>query len=119
LIEIVKRPQVSLKDINLIVVDFQNLLSRIDLNIDKLLERIEIEIKYNGYIDREKIVAEKINRLDKIKIHENINYDELKSISIEGRQKLKAISPQTIGQASRISGVSPADINVLLVYIGR
>jgi tRNA uridine 5-carboxymethylaminomethyl modification enzyme len=119
LLEIVKRPQISLKDINENLAEFKRFTEDLKTNIDNVLERAEIEIKYLGYIEREKIIADKIGRLDSIKIHESINYDELKSISIEGRQKLKAINPRTIGQASRISGVSPSDISVLLVHIGR
>ena len=119
LLEIVKRPQISLKDINENLAEFKCFTEDLKTNIDNILERTEIEIKYLGYIEREKIIADKIGRLDSIKIYESINYDELKSISIEGRQKLKAINPKTIGQASRISGVSPSDISVLLVHIGR
>ena len=83
------------------------------------MESAEISIKYDGYIEREKKLAEKIKRLETIKIEEAIDYDNLKSISTEARQKLKRIKPRTIGQASRISGVSPADISVLLVHMGR
>jgi tRNA uridine 5-carboxymethylaminomethyl modification enzyme len=119
LLEIVKRPQISLKGIYDNISDFKNYVDKKKTNIDNLLERAEIETKYVGYIEREKIIADKIGRLDNIIIHENINYDELNSISSEGRQKLKSINPKTIGQASRISGVSPSDISVLLVHIGR
>ena len=84
-----------------------------------MLESIEIECKYKGYIERESLIADKIKRLDKIKIEKNIDYHSLKSISTEGRQKLSRIKPMTIGQASRISGVSPNDINVLLLHMGR
>ena len=113
-IELIKRPEINLYKFN------QSILKTIDpkINID-LLENIEIEIKYNGYIDRERLLAEKVKRLEEIKIHESIDYNKLKSISIEGRQKLSKIRPKTIGQASRISGVSPSDINVILVHIGR
>jgi tRNA uridine 5-carboxymethylaminomethyl modification enzyme len=119
LIDIVRRPQISLKSMYNTISEFKAYVDNVKTDIDNLLERTEIEIKYEGYIEREKLIAEKIQRLDSIKIHENVNYDELKSISLEGRQKLKAINPKTIGQASRISGVSPSDINVLLVHIGR
>lgn len=114
IIELLKRPQINF-------IDFYNNYSTLfnhDIKND-LLDNIEIEIKYNGYIERERSLAEKIKRLDEIKIHENIDYNILKSISIEGRQKLSRIKPKTIGQASRISGVSPSDINVILVHIGR
>ena len=86
---------------------------------DELLESVEIRIKYKGYIQREKIIAEKIQRLDKVKIPDDINYAELISISTEGRQKLAKIKPANIGQAGRISGVSPSDVNILLMYLGR
>ena len=86
---------------------------------DEVLESVEISIKYRGYIDREKKIAEKIMRLENLMIPENFDFDKVQSLSIECRQKLKKYSPRTIAQASRISGVSPADISVLLVYFGR
>ena len=79
----------------------------------------EIEIKYSGYIHREKEMAEKMQRLENIKIKNRFNYQDLKEISTEGRQKLSAINPETLGQASRIPGVSPSDISVLLILLGR
>ncbi len=85
----------------------------------EILESAEIKIKYEGYIEREKLVALKIKRLDNLKIPDDINYSELISISTEGRQKLERIKPSTIGQAQRISGVSPSDISILLLYLGR
>ena len=99
--------------------DFKSLLDTIETNIIDLLERVEIDIKYRGYIERERIIANKISRLEDIAIHQNIDYHKLLSISTEARQKLSDIRPKTIGQAARISGVSPSDINVLLVHIGR
>ncbi len=87
--------------------------------MDEVLESAEIKIKYEGYIQREKIVAEKIQRLDKVKIPDDISYTELLSISTEARQKLSKIRPANIGQAGRISGVSPSDVNILLMYLGR
>jgi tRNA uridine 5-carboxymethylaminomethyl modification enzyme len=86
---------------------------------DDVVESAEILIKYEGYIDRETKMAEKIKRLEKIGIDEAIDYDSLRSISTEARQKLKRIKPRTIGQANRISGVSPSDISVLLIHMGR
>jgi tRNA uridine 5-carboxymethylaminomethyl modification enzyme len=85
----------------------------------EIAESAEIRIKYEGYIQRERIIAEKIKRLENVKIPEDIKYNELLSISTEGRQKLERIKPKDIGQAGRISGVSPSDINILLMYIGR
>lgn len=86
---------------------------------DEVLEQVEIKIKYKGYIDKELENVEKLNRLENIKIHSNFDYSKLNSISTEAKQKLMKFKPETIGQASRISGVSPSDINVLLIYMGR
>lgn len=83
------------------------------------IEQLGIRLKYKGYIDREKETAEKLSRLDYVKIPDKMEYDKLSSLSSEAKQKLKNISPKTIGQASRISGVSPSDISILLVYLGR
>ena len=87
--------------------------------IPEAIEQAEIEIKYGGYLNKEKESAAKLKRLENIKIASDFEFDKLHSISTEGREKLKAIQPKTIGQASRISGVSPSDINVLLIYLGR
>ena len=89
-----------------------------DLNRE-VLEQAEIQVKYAGYIAKEKNNADKLQRLENIKIPENFDYSKLKSLSFEAREKLKNIQPATISQASRISGVSPSDISVLLVYMGR
>ena len=86
---------------------------------EEVLRSVEIAIKYNGYIEREKIIADKIKRLEGIKIHSDFDFNKLESLSTESRQKLEKIKPATIGQASRIPGVSPSDINVLLVFLGR
>ena len=80
---------------------------------------MEILLKYGGYIERERLIAEKLKRLENIKINPEFNFNALESLSIEARQKLTKIRPETIGHASRIPGVSPSDINVLLVYFGR
>lgn len=85
----------------------------------EILEQAEIQIKYSGYINKEKNNADKLQRLENIKIPNNFDYSKLKSLSYEAREKLTAIKPVTISQASRISGVSPSDISVLLVYMGR
>ena len=84
-----------------------------------ILESLEIEIKYEGYIERERNLADKIQRLENLRIPEGFDFDRIESLSIECRQKLKRYAPTTLAQASRISGVSPADISVLLVYFGR
>ena len=86
---------------------------------EEITECTEIQIKYKGYIEREKTIAEKMHRLENINIKDRFNYSELHEISTEGRQKLSKINPQTLAQASRIPGVSPSDINVLLVLLNR
>ena len=88
-------------------------------NLDEIIEAAEISIKYSGYIERERMLADKLSRLENLVIAGKFNYEELTNLSIEARQKLSKIQPRTIGQASRISGVSPADINVLLILMGR
>ncbi|NRA94411.1 MAG: tRNA uridine-5-carboxymethylaminomethyl(34) synthesis enzyme MnmG, partial [Psychroserpens sp.] len=85
----------------------------------EVIEQTEIQVKYSGYIEKEKNNADKLNRLENVKIPRNFDYDKLKSMSTEAKQKLSKIQPVTISQASRISGVSPADVSVLLVYLGR
>jgi len=84
-----------------------------------IFEAVEIIIKYKGYIEREHALADKLIRLEGVKIPRGFDFDKLNSVSIEGRQKLKRYQPETIGQASRITGISPADISVMLVYFGR
>lgn len=86
---------------------------------EEITEAAEIRMKYKGYIDRERIIADKMHRLENIKIKGRFNYEELHEISTEGRQKLSKINPETLAQASRIPGVSPSDINVMLVLLGR
>ena len=83
------------------------------------MESVEISIKYKGYIERERALADKIKRLENLKIPEGFNFDALSGLSIECRQKLNRYRPSSIAQASRISGVSPSDISVLLIYFGR
>ena len=86
---------------------------------DEVIEEVEILIKYRGYIEREKMIAEKLHRLENIVIPDGFDYHSMQSLTIEARQKLTKIRPATIGQASRIPGVSPADVNVLLIKFGR
>ncbi len=83
------------------------------------LEQVEIQIKYEGYIKKENENADKLKRLENLRIPKNFDYSKLKSITIEARQKLEKLRPETIAHASRISGVSPADISILLIYMGR
>ncbi len=115
--KVFSRPNVTLESLKSIdtVSDF---ISNNDLNKD-VLEQTEIQIKYAGYIEKEKNNADKLNRLEDIKIPESFDYEKLKSLSHEAKEKLKNIRPVTLSQASRISGVSPSDISVLLVYMGR
>ena len=101
-------------------IDDENLLeAKRSSRFAETAESAEIRIKYEGYIKREKIIADKIKRLENLKIPGDIVYKELMSISTEGRQKLERIKPENIGQAKRISGVSPSDVNILLMYLGR
>lgn len=119
LYDIILRPQVSIADLKELKGPIREFL-HLDLpNADEILEAAEISIKYSGYIEREKLVADKLKRLENIHIHQDFDYDALNSLSTEARHKLNKIRPTSIGQASRISGVSPSDINVLLVYLGR
>ncbi len=119
LIDIALRPEVSLQSCIEVIQNIENELPTELSMRDEVIEAAEIRIKYGGYIDREKQVAEKIRRLDYVHIHQNFDYASIKSLSTEARQKLQKHKPETIGQASRIPGVSPSDINVLLVYLGR
>ncbi|HEY4786091.1 MAG TPA: tRNA uridine-5-carboxymethylaminomethyl(34) synthesis enzyme MnmG, partial [Bacteroidales bacterium] len=85
----------------------------------EVVQSAEISLKYSGYIEREKIIADKIKRLENVRISADFDFKKLKSLSTEARQKLTRIKPATIGQASRISGISPSDINILLIQLGR
>lgn len=118
LTDVLGRPQVSLFDLLNHFSPLKEFVSEHSIR-DEILEAAEILIKYSGYIEREKMIADKLARLENLVIAGKFNYDELTNLSIEARQKLSKIQPRTIGQASRISGVSPADINVLLILMGR
>jgi|WetSurSiteA1Bulk_404760.scaffolds.fasta_scaffold00034_15 tRNA uridine 5-carboxymethylaminomethyl modification enzyme len=119
LIDVLLRPEVALKDLLGLVDTEQINFQMHEFFSQELIESIEIEAKYGGYITREKLLADKMGRLDGIRIDKGIDFDSLLSISTEGRFKLKKYKPGTIGQAARISGISPSDINVLLLYMGR
>jgi len=120
LVDLLLRPQVSIFELIEVITPFKNFLKCIpDERRNEIIEGAEIAIKYDGYINREQLLAEKLVKFDDIVIEDKFNYDSLKSISTEGRQKLTKIRPKTIGQAKRIPGVSPSDINVLLVLLGR
>ena len=115
--KITKRPEVKLKELLNRDKKTQNSLFAEILNEEKVIEQIEIELKYEGYIVRQYEMIEKMEKLEKVKIPLNYEYNKIKQISTEGREKLNKIKPRTIGQASRISGVSPSDISILLVYL--
>jgi len=116
---IILRPQVKIAELKESYTKISEFFKNRRLNELEILRSSEIAIKYNGYIEREKIIAEKIKRLEGIKIHNDFNFNKIESLSTESRQKLSRIKPENIGQASRIPGVSPSDINVLLVFLGR
>ncbi len=116
---LILRPQVKLIDIADSFTDIHQFFKGNEDIKQDVLQTVEIKIKYDGYIERERIIAEKIKRLENIVIHDSFDFDRLESLSTESRQKLSKIRPKTIGQAARIPGVSPSDINVLLVFLGR
>ena len=115
--KVFSRPQIDLEDILKFeaVTDY---ITEHDLD-QEVIEQAEIQVKYSGYIEKEKVHADKVNRLEDVRIPDNYDFDRIKAISIEARQKLTKIRPTTIAQASRISGVSPSDISVLLIHMGR
>lgn len=120
LYDLLLRPQLNIAILEKLIPEFSAVISKIETaRRDEILEAAEIQIKYSGYIEREKQIADKLNRLEDIKIENRFNYSEIHSLSTEARQKLEKINPKTIGQASRIPGVSPNDINVLLILLGR
>jgi len=119
LIDLILRPQISFSLILSELLELKNFIEGLGDERTDVVQITEILIKYSGYIDRERLIAEKISRLEGIKINPDFNFKGLKSLSTEARQKLSRIKPATIGQASRISGISPSDINILLVQIGR
>ena len=117
--ELIVRPQISIQQLATAVLDLAAFLDNIPNRKEEIIEASEIQIKYKGYIEREKVVADKMHRLEGIRIKGRFVYSEMNQLSTEARQKLEAINPETIAQASRIPGVSPSDINVLLVLLGR
>jgi len=115
--KVLSRPQITLDDLK----EVEDIKAYIeDNNLNKeMLEQAEIQVKYSGYIEKEKNNADKLSRLEHVKIPDNFDYKQLKSLSFEAGEKMTKIKPVTIAQASRISGVSPSDISVLLVHLGR
>lgn len=120
LADILTRPQVSFSDIKEVIPEFNQLTDTIPISRrDEILEAAEIRIKYSGYIQREKQIASKVSRLENIRIKDKFDYLSIQSLSTEARQKLHKINPETIAQANRIPGISPSDVNILLVLLGR
>ena len=119
LIDLVARPQLDFPTLSNIIPELKEQLEKPENRNEEIAEATEIRIKYKGYIEREKIVADKMHRLEDIKIKDRFKYAGINQLSTEARQKLEAINPETVAQASRIPGVSPSDINVLLVLLGR
>ena len=119
LIDLVNRPQLNLKNLSEIIPQLNEVLNRPTNRKEEISEAAEVRMKYKGYIERERIVADKMHRLENNKIRGHFNYEEMQGLSTECRQKLMKIQPETLAQASRIPGVSPSDINVLLVLMGR
>ena len=119
LIDLVARPHLNLQNLSEIIPDLKEEMEAPANRKEEIAEAAEIKMKYKGYIDRERLIADKMHRLENIKIKGRFKYSEILEISTEGRQKLERIDPETLAQASRIPGVSPSDINVLLVLLGR
>ncbi len=117
--DLVARPELDFEKLQNIVPALRELIDRLPNRKEEIAEAAEIHIKYKGYIERERLVADKMHRLENIKIKDRFEYANLSAISTEARQKLEKIQPETLAQASRIPGVSPSDINVLLVLLGR
>ena len=118
-IDLIGRPQINLANLSDLVPGLKDILDAPSNRREEIAEAAEVKMKYSGYIEREREIAKKMRRLEDIKIRGRFNYDTLQSLSTECRQKLNRINPETLAQASRIPGVSPSDINVLLVLLGR
>lgn len=116
LTKLITRPNIGMSELLIMSKELQSFVKDIS---EDVLEQVEIQLKYEGYISREQDVADKLNRLDQVKITDDVDFAKLESLSSEAVEKLNEIRPATIGQASRISGVSPSDVNVLLIYLGR
>ncbi|MBS7318966.1 tRNA uridine-5-carboxymethylaminomethyl(34) synthesis enzyme MnmG [Prevotella sp. P5-50] len=117
--DLITRPELNIDKLEEVIPELKEQLDRLPNRREEIKEAAEVHIKYKGYIERERIVADKMHRLENIRIKDHFNYNELQQLSTEARQKLTAINPETLAQASRIPGVSPSDINVLLVLLGR
>lgn len=119
LIALINRPELTMLQLAEYIPEFKELIKSIPNRREEIVEATEIRIKYSGYIERERMIADKLQRLENIKIPKTVDFNSLQQLTIEARQKLSKIRPETIGQASRVPGVSPADVNILLVLLGR
>ncbi|MDD3321560.1 MAG: tRNA uridine-5-carboxymethylaminomethyl(34) synthesis enzyme MnmG [Paludibacter sp.] len=117
--DLILRPQIGISDLAEVVPALKQKIEAISSRKEEIIEASEVLLKYEGYIEREKLIAEKLLRLEHIPINKHIDYNSMHSLSTEARQKLTRIAPETIGQASRIPGISPSDVNILLVMMGR
>jgi tRNA uridine 5-carboxymethylaminomethyl modification enzyme len=117
--DLISRPMVNLKNISTVFPELKAIIDTGDERDDEVCEAAEVKMKYSGYISRERMFADKMHRLENIRIKGHFAYEEIKDLSTEARQKLSRINPDTLAQASRIPGVSPSDINVLLVLMNR
>jgi tRNA uridine 5-carboxymethylaminomethyl modification enzyme len=116
LLQLLRRPQLTMNEVRTMN---QQLANRLDNLTEDAIEQAEVHVKYDSYIEKERLMVDKMNKMEDLTIITNFNYDKVPALSFEGREKLKKAKPQTIGQASRISGVSPSDISVLMIHLGR
>ncbi len=117
--DLIARPQIGINELATAVPILKAKIDEIKTRKEEIVESAEVILKYEGYIIREKLIAEKLQRLEHIPLRGRVEYTNIQSLSTEARQKLTKIDPETIGQASRIPGISPSDVNVLLVMLGR
>jgi tRNA uridine 5-carboxymethylaminomethyl modification enzyme len=116
---LILRPEITMPKLIAVLPSFKNFIETLKGVSNEIIEEVEILVKYDNYIKKEREIAEKLLKFESIYLNENFDYQRLKSLSFEAREKLSKIRPKTIGQASRISGVSPSDISVLVVFLGR
>jgi tRNA uridine 5-carboxymethylaminomethyl modification enzyme len=119
LAQLLSRPQVNMTSLTAAIPELQERIDSYGELSTEITEQTEIHVKYEGYLSKERELADKMNRLENVPLPSNFNYEKLTSLSTEARQKLTRIRPETLGQASRISGVNPSDISILMVHIGR
>ena len=117
--DLIARPQLTMQNLSDILPELKQALKSLPNREEEIAEAAEIKMKYKGYIERERLVADKMRRLENIKIRGHFRYSEMQQLSTEARQKLEKIDPETLAQASRIPGVSPSDINIMLVLMNR